>query len=504
MEAALAMAAYGVRAMERLGEGGDEQLRSNLPELLGRAHAQVKLILEELGQAVAEARQRMEEASGETLQALDGLLTAGVGRRERLRASVGQTQQAALRAWVTLTTRGRDWARRFLSATLKLARRKNVPVWLFESRPDNMDPSGIRRILVTSFKEAESLNLPTVCRSGFSPDPIDDIRLVTARRAALDDLIANLQKGRGEALPNVLITGPRGAGRSSAINIVELRLARYKVIRLDPRFHRRGDGILRAVAAELGCADDFTTVLETVRRRRAVILMDDLQQYVLPNREGVAAVKQFVELVVQSTPEARWIVSVERTAMGLFEETTALSLAFGRRFDLFPLSAAELRHCIEARARLAGITLVFAPEGKRRAVEDRARETYYRALAQATRGNLRHVLLTHLRSLKPLGEDRFYVRPDTRTAVPFLARLGSDAMASLGLFMTYGTLSMSDLASLLRVDELAAARFVQPLRDAGILRVGEHDQNLFVPPHLDGPLQRGLEDLGILVPEEAA
>ncbi len=501
VEAALAIAAFGMRALERSGDEASDELKTTIPEVLGRAHDQIQIILDEVAKSLEQARGRLNEASTETLSTLDTLLTSQAGAKDRLRASMGQTQQAARRAFMSILSRGQHWLRMLLSATMRLARRKNVPGWLFEARSDNMDPSGIRRILLANFKESETLSLPTSCRNGFSPDPIDDIRLVTARRGALEDLISHLQKGRLDSFTNVLITGARGAGRSSVINIVELRLARFQVVRLDPRFHHRSEGLLEAIAAELGCADDFASILDTVKRRRAVVLIDDLQHYVLPNEQGLASLQRFMELMVQSSPEARWIVSVGRTAYNLFQETLSLSQVFGRQLDLSPLGADDLRLCIETRARLAGVKLSYAPDGSRRAVEKRARDGYYRALAQATRGNLRHALLTHLRSLKALGEDRFLVRSDTRAALPFLARLGTDAMACLGFFIAYGPLSLTELASLMLVDEVTAARFVLPLRDASIVRAGEHGQTLFVPPHLDGPLQRGLEELGILTPE---
>jgi len=60
------------------------------------------------------------------------------------------------------------------------------------------------------------------------------------------------------------------------------------------------------------------------------------------------------------------------------------------------------------------------------------------------------------------------------------------------------------LASLLLVDEVTASHHILPLRDAGILRAPEHEGGFWVPAHLDGPLQRGLEELGILVPGSRA
>jgi len=502
IDAALAMAAYGMRAKDR----SPEEIAGDVgnPDTLSRAYDQVKVIVDELVAAVAHSRTRLEQVSEETLSKQDTLFAASLGAKERLRASMGQTHEAARRAIATVGGRARQWMRHVLMSTLRLARRKNLPGWLFEGRPDNMDPSGIRRILNSSFKDPESLGLPASCRSGFSAEPIDDIRLVTARRGELDSLIAQLQKGRTEPFANILVTGSRGSGRTSAINVIELRLARYQVVRLDPRFHRRTDGLIAAVAAEFGCAPNLEDVLQTVKQRRAVILIDDLEHYVLPNEEGMRAVTAFVNLVVRSSPDAAWVVSVERTSCDFLHETLSLSHAFGRHFDLAPLSPEELQSCIEARARMAGLNMTFAPAGSRRALEERAKNDYYAALAQSTRGNLRHALLTHLRSLKVIGEDQLLVRGDTRAALPFLARLGTDAVACLGFFLSYGPLSAAELASLLLVDEVTASHHILPLRDAGILRAPEHEGGFWVPAHLDGPLQRGLEELGILVPGSRA
>ncbi len=499
LEEIIDAAAFGLESLAQKDVA--EERRVSPAELLDRAEKRLREFVDEGRAATGLARTEIEEARDHAEAGLNDVVSGRAGARDLVRSGAQQTGRAALR----VLERTGDGARHLGRWLLRAVRGSDPQhAWPDDPEHESIDPARMARLLRESLPPPDALPLPALCRKVFSVEAVEDPRLAIAYRPQLDDLLRFLQPGKGQDFTNVLVVGDHGSGRTSVVNLVELRLARYRVLRLDPRFHGRTDGLLRAVAAEIGCLPDVGAITEALRARTSVVLIDDLEHYVGPTPDGVEALDRFLEVVVRTRAFTHWVASAQSDALRLLDELSPVSNAFGRRLELRPLDGPALREVIESRARLAGMALRL-PERRLfgRAIQWGAAarvQGYYEALARVSSGNLRGALLAHLRALELVADTPSIVRAPRRHGLAFLGALEPDALAALATLLRFGPMREPELAPLIACTESRAAAVVLPLEDASLVERSPRDRAVRVPAHLEHEVAEALRGLGVLAP----
>ncbi|MFH1811282.1 MAG: cation:proton antiporter [Pseudomonadota bacterium] len=493
LEDAADSVAYGLdnKAEDASAEDWPETAR----EVLSRARERIASHRDELQAAHEAAREGLLQVANraeESLRAITDDRSAG----DRVRASARQTTRLVSR-WLEVGRKAaRRSYRRATGVALRATRRRGVRDWLIRSGQTRLDALDMAGYLRRFFAAPESFDLPRLYLRAFELSPVEDPRLMVAYRQEAEDLVRALLPSGSATASNALVVGAHGSGRSSLLNLAELRLARQRAVRLDARYHRRRDGVVGALAAELGVAASLRSIVQLLQRRDHVILIDDLEHYVLPTPEGVAELERFVELVVATSERTRWVVSIEAQTLALLQPLLPLGAAFGRRVLLRALSWHEIRELVETRLRLTGFELRF----ESRQVLGRTltrwlqpgRDDYYKALSRAAGGNLRAAILGHLRHLQPVSEKALSTRMPAVTRIPFVDQIPPEAQVVLSLLLRFGPLRRDELGAALcrRADEVDAA--LLPLRDAGLVSSDGADEAVLVPGHLENAVAHAL------------
>jgi hypothetical protein len=350
----------------------------------------------------------------------------------------------------------------------------------------------------------ETLGLPQLFSQAFSTAPVDDRRLLAVYRVEAEKAATALSNERGH---NVLVLAGPGTGSTSLLNELEYKLSDRPVLRIDGALHSRSEGILGALALELGCDRMEEAIVDALHATPRLVMIDDIEHLVSPTPAGLDAFEQFLHVVVDTTEATRWVATTSREALRVLGSTTIpITEAFGCHVDLGPLGWRDLREVMSARHRLAGVSVSYRsfPAALGTAFRWRRRleeEIYYRSLARVSNGVLRAALLAHVQSVRPLAETGAYgVELPERSVLPFLGQLQSTPVAALAVLCRFGPMSLAELAACLDIEERTLRGHTAFLEAAKLLerRIWADGTALAIPSHVEDTLTNGLRDLHVL------
>lgn len=481
VQQAVTVASYGV-GVARSSEEAQSARASAALDALERSHR----LFGQLEQQLKETTKAAEEGATTLLEHTRVRLDIALGRAPenrdpragRGRRSWWRRRAARIRLWL------QNKFERGIALARALRRRPEVREWMIRSGHERLDAAGIRDYLARYAPETHTTDLPPIYAKLFSGEADDDARLATAHRDILEQLVSALTPGAQEDFTSVLVVGERGSGRTTMINLVTHRCARRKVVRIDARYHGRTGGVVAALAEELDCLHDPESIAASLRRATTIVLVDDLERFLLPGPPGMADLEQFLRLVRQSSRYAHWVVTAQAPMVQLFDKMVSLTGTFGRWIDLKPLDGRELEHIIENRIRISGLDVVCAERASRarwRRVNERHR--YYKTLARQCAGNLRWAILTHARCTSHHNDGLRAIEPRP-AGMPFLERLGAGPLAVLSTVVAYGELTEDEIANGMMLEIAEVEAYVTVLSNAGLLVPAPGGAGMTIPAGL--------------------
>ena len=463
------VASYGIELAMRGEFESHEKRREALISGPERARMRCEELLSTVEQTLQATHERVRASAEQTSAALRRTIQAQGLARTIVKSSVRATRDAAIEVWQRTRGLAALGASRLAGAARGLSRRREVRDWLIRSGQRRLDAVAMRGYVDEFFKLPDQL--PPLYTKLFSPAPLEDRRMFVAYREQAEALVSAVANEDRDWILNVLIVGTHGSGRSSLLNVAGVKFSGQRVLQLDPLLHAREEGIVAALASELGCATERRELVEALCATPTVVVIDDLEHYLVPGAGGVAELSRFLELMVETARQIRWIATTETSAFHALNELVPLEVSFGRRIDLSPLPWTVLREVVEGRQRLAAARVAYVRDLRNRLVPWRRAggETYFRALARASGGNLRAALYAHLRSLRLADVEALVAAVPERVTLPLTRQLPADALAILSVLTRYGALPVRQIRRALLAEEAPVARAVLQLEVAGLL-----------------------------------
>jgi Kef-type K+ transport system membrane component KefB len=486
--------------LARQGRFDDESIRfDTIAKSIERARADAAEARAEILGALRQARQSIDAAcQGALSQVRMELEVERRNRRARLAAVFDRALRGARFVGDGLSRTGRALAEAYdgwVKATLATPALRDRRL---RSGAEVLDAAGMAAYLEERLPAPAARSLPPVVLRAFSGDSLTDRREAVAYRDELALVVSELSTVEGADARRALVVARRGMGRTTLVNMAQLRLGPARIIRLDEPIGARTRGLVSALAQELGCPDDPRAVAESARTTPTVVVIDGLEQWVTPSPEGLAALEAFLTAIPLSGAEVRWLVTVSASALAVIEEALPLRSTFRRVIVLDGLDWRGLERAITARERLTGhrfdytpfVPLVgwlpFVPSGS---------EGYFRALAVRTGGSLRAALALHLSALSSKDDRTMAVTLGPPPTIPFLGALEPESRAALALMARFGSIEPDTLATSLGLPVERAVGLLNELELTGLVEPpGDGATRHRLAPHLEAAIETALID----------
>ncbi len=354
---------------------------------------------------------------------------------------------------------------------------------------DKLSSRQMLAMLEEQLPAPSELALDPLIHQVFSLEAVDDRRLFVPRTTQSTQLLGAIERWKHGERVSMLIRGAAGSGKTSFIENHLFDLGASSIYRLDRRFWFRSDGILRALAFELGAREDTNIMARKLERGRHVVVIDGLELWLAPDAFGFEQWRQLRQLMSQ-TPNTLWLVSMHDHFYHLLSELLPWEVAFTDLIALDTLDATKLEEIIGLRHRLSGYNFSFPEPSLRQRVLTRAAdhdELYYEELARRAGQDLRAALYMHLRSMTQQGDDITLSTPRSLT-IPFIERLRLEEQAILQSLLQFGQLSRIGLESSMMSASLERFELFKRLELLGLVTTTTAHDELTIPLHLRRPL----------------
>ncbi len=393
----------------------------------------------------------------------------------------------------------REGLERWRLALRGLKNQERIRALRIRSGVERLSASRMREYLRKNVPAPTAVSLPPRYARLFSLAPLDDRRLFVAHREHLEELVkieAGWRRGERSA---VLITGASGSGKTTLLNMFQLEVGVNRLIRLYEDFSARHEGLLAALATELGCEPTVEALLTALGQEPGAVFISGLEHWFEPTLEGIERFKAFQNLMVRSSAQAFWVVSVQANALEMFQRLFEIEATFSHHLELDPLSWQDCRALLETRHQLSDLDWSFEHEvgwQERltfwQAEDDNA--LYFKRLHELSEGNVRSLLYHHLRTVRWNGE---VISTSTAEVmeIPFLGQLPEESVVILTQLLRLGPMDRQTLQSLLMLDPDKIDLYLEHLFLAGVVEVGTVEESVVVPKHLHVPLVKELHAL---------
>jgi hypothetical protein len=334
----------------------------------------------------------------------------------------------------------------------------------------------------------------------------------TAELAQVQEAMAAWRSGAEPGM--VAIVSDRGNGKSRLLDLIESEAPEdLPVVRLEPPRHLTdADAALDWLAVGLGCAPDTWPERTTQRAEMLIerldalppriVLIDESHKLFLRAVGGFRALRRMLEVLHATSRTHLWICAFHGPSWGFLEGVAeSVNLAvFRRRVPLAPMSPETLATWLEARTRGAGLALSYGDlvggsvlRTDPAKVEERARASFWRLLADEAQGNprvARGYWLTALRAGE--SEDEARVGLFRSPQATNLADLTPRELFLLTAIVIHDGLSIGHLTEVLNLPGGVCRAVGRRLEARGLLEVTRQGNRYTVHPDWAPVIQRVL------------
>ncbi len=340
---------------------------------------------------------------------------------------------------------------------------------VFLGAPGAGDASAVRKALQGGLRAP----VPEVVERWFDLAPVSDERLFAAHRRLLEPVL-DAESARAEVgYASVLIVGATGSGKSSLLNMCELELPSGTQVRLRPGDFGNHTSLFEALGILLDCPATDAGLSRHLALQGPAIFVDDLPSWIAASRQRKLELQRLLQLIAATRRNAFWLVTIETTMLGLFNELVEVEEVFTHVLRLPAMSSNEVRHLVESRLALLGTEVTFQPSAAGRLWDRfqplREPERFYRAVQRASGGNPARVVALCRQAFRQRGTSLTLSAAGVSAPAATVPRFNGLQLALLATLHRYGPQPLERLARELSVSASQLQRSVAFLSASGLI-----------------------------------
>jgi hypothetical protein len=328
--------------------------------------------------------------------------------------------------------------------------------------------------------------LPFVYRRLYNTDSLQEELFFVGRRPELATLQHNYTRWKEGKYAALLITGERGSGISSLLNIFQKKLpAQQKVVRLElPTQPLHPAQLYNAISSafELPPASSLPELIDSLKSTSepTVVIVEDIQRLMFRKVGGFSFLKEFFSIVAATNRKLCWVAGCKLYAWQYISKATGGADSWSQVMAMQAFTQEQLHNLIMQRHRVSGYQLIFEPseqelKSKKFAAlnaEEQQRylsDKFFKKLAAFAQSNLRLALLYWLRSTLSVSKNAITLSTSLNPEFSFLNNLATDKYFTLHSLLLHDFLPSNSFAELMSINPAAGRHKLQTLYDVGLL-----------------------------------
>jgi hypothetical protein len=324
-------------------------------------------------------------------------------------------------------------------------------------------------------------DLPAIYRRLFRVAPVEDQRFLVGRREELAGIDDAFGRWMIDESASVMVVGARGSGKTSLLNCAVQRFdSSVETIRgqFSDRVTTARD--LEAALRRILRLPCDVPLLDFLRQRKRVLVVEEFERAFLRTVDGFAAVRHFIDLMQLTAGQVLWVVSTNESSYPFLKATCGVDQFFSHRINAMSVSQDALTAAILQRHNLSGLRLQFAPVppsdprvGRLKnffGLAQESQQLFFDSLYQQSDGIYRSAFELWQDCVERVEAGVIHMAQPLAPEYDGLAReLNLEDCFALQAVRQHGSLTPDELSEVLRLQRPAANRRIQRLLELQIL-----------------------------------
>ena len=334
------------------------------------------------------------------------------------------------------------------------------------------------------FREVEQQN--PLFKKGFTLEPLRDRKYFNLNREHLDHLVKQYKLWQEQGhFSTSLVVGSSGTGKSSLLNVFQNSIADDKLIRLDGGNGLQRGKLFKRLALELECLPTLRDIVQALRTRPSVIVVDDFEQWFPIDAKSLISISNTLNLIQSTRNHCLWIVATNRMFFNFYKQSQRMQLCFHSVVELRALTVNQLKSLLESRLNYTGLELqptrIRVRFFKGGLIINGSERIFYRALGRVSEGRMYQAISLWLHSLLIIDQK------SVSASIQKLFELGPQHLGHLSalqlnlLIMMYrhGPLSQVEMIRAMDISGMNLSREISALKNHRYIETVNRKKQVF-------------------------
>ena len=287
---------------------------------------------------------------------------------------------------------------------------------------------------------------------------------------------------------SLAVIGEKGSGRSTLITYLEQELLskeRVEHISIDDSISTEKE-LLDVICKQLKIQpkesiNDIINLLKR-RRRKTVIVLENMQNGFLRTVRGYQAISSLLYLIAETKEQVLWVCSCSRYAWNFLNVAVKISDYFSHTIAVDSYNQDEIEELILKRQKASGYQLEFLPDestAKSRsykkllddpeAAQEYLSTQFFNELSKMAEGNATVAMIYWIRSIQKIEGSFIYLKTVEFAGIQYLSELDSNTLFVLNAFVKHDVLTAKELAGVMNISTVDAETIISRLFSRGLL-----------------------------------
>jgi hypothetical protein len=287
---------------------------------------------------------------------------------------------------------------------------------------------------------------------------------------------------------SLAVIGEKGSGRSTLIAYLEQELLskeRVEHISIDDSISTEKE-LLDVICKQLKIQpkesiNDIINLLKR-RRRKTVIVLENMQNGFLRTVRGYQAISSLLYLIAETKEQVLWVCSCSRYAWNFLNVAVKISDYFSHTIAVDSYNQDEIEELILKRQKASGYQLEFLPDestAKSRsykkllddpeAAQEYLSTQFFNELSKMAEGNATVAMIYWIRSIQKIEGSFIYLQTVEFAGIQYLSELDSNTLFVLNAFVKHDILTALELAGVMNISTVDAETIISRLFSRGLL-----------------------------------